>query len=163
MQCITHSLWPCPSSGTTAAEHGTRQDLFSVAMVTHSPKCTLTFHLMSSIHSFLIIQCVCVCVCVCVRCHVQLFATPWTEDHQASLSMGFSRQEYLSGLPCLFPGDLPDPGIKPASLMSFALAGRLFTTKVPSGKPHYSICTPNSHTVHIAASASLKSPCMRTC
>ena len=46
---------------------------------------------------------------------VWLFATPWTVAHQASLSMGFSRQEYWSGLPFPSPGDLPDPGIKPKS------------------------------------------------
>ena len=42
-------------------------------------------------------------------------ATPWTITHQAPLSMGFSRQEYCSGLPFLSPGDLPNPGIKPGS------------------------------------------------
>ena len=42
--------------------------------------------------------------------------------------MGFSRQEYWSGLPCPLPGDLPDPGIKPMSLMSAALVGVFFTT-----------------------------------
>ena len=47
---------------------------------------------------------------------------------QASLSMGFARQEYWSGLPCRPPGDLLDRGIKLASLMSPALAGRFFTT-----------------------------------
>ena len=47
-------------------------------------------------------------------------------DHQAPLSMGFSRQEYWSGLPCPLPGDLPDPGIKLTSLMSPALAGEFF-------------------------------------
>ena len=47
---------------------------------------------------------------------------------QAPLSMGFSRQEYWSGLPCPTPGDLPDPGIEPESLTSPALAGRFFTT-----------------------------------
>ena len=57
-----------------------------------------------------------------------LFATPWTVAHQSSLSMGFSRQEYWSGLPHPSPGDLPDPGIKRVSLMSLALAGRFFTT-----------------------------------
>ena len=46
---------------------------------------------------------------------VQLFAIPWTVVYQASLSMGFSRQEYWSGLPFPSPGDLPDPGIKPRS------------------------------------------------
>ena len=39
--------------------------------------------------------------------------TPWTVAHQAPLSMGFSRQEYWSGLPCPPPGDLPNPGIEP--------------------------------------------------
>ena len=47
--------------------------------------------------------------------HVRLFATPWTVAHQASPSMGFSRQEYWSGLPFPSPGDLPDPGIEPRS------------------------------------------------
>ena len=60
--------------------------------------------------------------------HVQLFVTLWTAACQAPLSMGFSRQEYWSGLPCPSPGDLPDPGIKPMSLMSPALAGGFFTT-----------------------------------
>ena len=43
---------------------------------------------------------------------VRLFVTPWVVAHQASLSMGFSRQEYWSGLPCPSPGDLPNPGIQ---------------------------------------------------
>ena len=47
--------------------------------------------------------------------HDQLFVTPWTVAHQAPPSMGFSRQEYWSGLPFPSPGDLPDPGIKPKS------------------------------------------------
>ena len=46
---------------------------------------------------------------------VPLFATPWTVAHQVPLSMGFSRQEYWSGLPFPSPGDLPDPGIEPRS------------------------------------------------
>ena len=65
--------------------------------------------------------------------HVRLFAIPWTVVYQVSLSMGFSRQEYWSGLPLSFPspGDLPDPGIEPRSptLQSGAL------TSEPSGKP----------------------------
>ena len=55
-------------------------------------------------------------------------APSWTVAHQAPLPTGFSRQEDWSGLPFSPPGDLPDPGIKPVSLMSPALAGRLFTT-----------------------------------
>ena len=47
--------------------------------------------------------------------HVRLFATPWTVAHQAPLSMGFSRQEYWSGLPFPSPGDLPSPGIEAGS------------------------------------------------
>ena len=53
---------------------------------------------------------------------VRLFVTLWTVALQAPLSRGFSRQEYWSGLPCPPPGALPDPGIKPTSLMSPALA-----------------------------------------
>ena len=71
---------------------------------------------------------------MCVLNRVQLFATPWTVAHQAPLSMEFFRQEYWSGLPFPTPGDLLDPGIKPMSLGSLALAGRFFTTSLP-GKP----------------------------
>ena len=68
-----------------------------------------------------------VCMLSCFSC-VRLCATPWTVAHQAPLSMGFSWQEYWSGLPCPPPGDLPDPGIKPVSVMSPAFAGGFFTT-----------------------------------
>ena len=67
---------------------------------------------------------------LCVLIHfsrVRLFATPRTVARQASLSMGFSKQEYWSGLPFPYPGDLPDPGIEPMSLASPAVAGRFFT------------------------------------
>ena len=62
--------------------------------------------------------------------HAQLLQL-WTMALKAPLSMGFPRQEYWSGLPCLPPGDLPDLGIKPASLWSPALAGGFFTTSAP--------------------------------
>ena len=62
----------------------------------------------------------------------RLFATLWTITFQAPLSKGFSMQ-YWSGSPCPPPGDLPNRGIKPKSLMSPALAGRFFTTST-SGK-----------------------------
>ena len=58
----------------------------------------------------------------------QLFVTPWTVVRQALQSLGFSRQEYWSGLPFPPPGDLPDAQIKPTSLVSPALAGRFFTS-----------------------------------
>ena len=70
---------------------------------------------------------VCVCVLSCFSC-VRLFSMIWTIAHQASLSMGFFRQEYWSGLSCPPPGDLPDTGIKPLSSASPALAGEFFTT-----------------------------------
>ena len=70
-----------------------------------------------------------VCGCIPSRFScVWLFATLWTVVCQAPLFIGFSRQEYWSGLPCPPPGDLPDPGIKPMSLVSPALASRFFTT-----------------------------------
>ena len=72
------------------------------------------------------------CMCVQSLSHVRLFATPWTVACQAPLSMGFSRQEYWSGLPFTSPGDLPNSVIKPASP---ALAGGFFTTE-PPGKLH---------------------------
>ena len=65
---------------------------------------------------------------------VWLFVTPWTIAHQAPLSMEFSRQEYWSRLSFPSPGDLPDPGIEPASPESSALAGEFFTTE-PPGNP----------------------------
>ena len=59
------------------------------------------------------------CVCMLSRfSHVQLFVTLWTVAWQTTLSLGFSRQEYWSGLPCPPPRDLPNPGIKPTSLTS---------------------------------------------
>ena len=58
---------------------------------------------------------------------IQLFVTPWTVSCQAPLSIGLSRQEYWSRLPCPPPGNLPHPGIELMSLMSPALAGGLFT------------------------------------
>ena len=63
--------------------------------------------------------------------HIWLFVTPWTVACQAPLSMGFSTQEYWSGLPFSSPGDLHDPEIKPTSP---ALTGGFFTTESP-GKP----------------------------
>ena len=63
--------------------------------------------------------------------------TLWTAAHQAPLSMVFSRQKYWSGLPCSPPGDHPDPGMEPASLMSPALARGFFTTSATWEAPVY--------------------------
>ena len=65
--------------------------------------------------------------------HVRLFATPWTVACQAPLSMGFSSQEHWSGLSCSSPGDLPDPGVEPVSLMSPALASEFITANPTAG------------------------------
>ena len=68
---------------------------------------------------------VCVCVCTVV---FDSFVTLETVAHQTPLSIEFSRQEYRRELPFPPPGDLPNPGIKPTSLESPALAGGFFTT-----------------------------------
>ena len=60
--------------------------------------------------------CVCVCVCVCELSRARLFMTLWTVAHQAPLSMGFSRQEYWSGLPLPSPGIFLTQGLNPGLL-----------------------------------------------
>ena len=77
-----------------------------------------------------------VCVLSCLH-RVWLFATPWTVACQVPLFIGFSRQEYWSGLPCAPPGDLPNPGIKPASPVSPALQVEFFSTEPPGNNYHY--------------------------
>ena len=80
----------------------------------------------------------------CVLSHfscIWLFATPWTVAYQAPLSVGFSRQEYWSGLPCsILQGNLPSPGIEPKSLLSTALAGRFFTSSTTREAPLSYMC-----------------------
>ena len=68
------------------------------------------------------------CACLVTKLCPTLFATLWTVALEAPLSIGFPRQEYWSGLPILPPGDLPCPGIEPASPVSPALAGGFFST-----------------------------------
>ena len=63
---------------------------------------------------------------------VQLLVTPWPVAYQASLSVGFSRQEYWSGLPFPSPGDLPNPGIEPKSP---ALKADALTSEPTLNKP----------------------------
>ena len=72
--------------------------------------------------------------------HVRLFVIPWMVARQAPLSMGFSRQEYWSGLSFPPPGDHPDPGIEPSSLESPALAGGFFITNAPWELPKGLVC-----------------------
>ena len=73
--------------------------------------------------------------------HVRLFVTPWTVARQEPLSMGFSRQECWSWLPCPPPRDLPDPGFEHTSLRSPPLAGGFFTTSATWEAYHCSSCT----------------------
>ena len=63
------------------------------------------------------------------------FVTRWTPAHQAPLSMGFSRQEYWTGMPFPSPGDLPDPGIKPTSLYISSTGRWVLYHHLPPGKP----------------------------
>ena len=74
---------------------------------------------------------------------VRLFWSLWTTTHQAPLSMGLSRQKYWSTLPFPSPGDLPNPGITPASLKSPALAGGFFTTSAT-----WDLCFSSIHFLH---------------
>ena len=75
---------------------------------------------------------------------VRLFVIPWTVAYQAPPSMGFSRQEYWSGVPFLSPGDLPDPGIEPGS-PAFQADG---LTSEPAGKLFSESCL-NDHLLFI--------------
>ena len=70
----------------------------------------------------------------CLSC-VQLFVTLWTVACQTPVSMGCSRQDNWSGLPCPPPGDLPDIGTEPTSLMSPTLGGRFFITSATGEAP----------------------------
>ena len=73
--------------------------------------------------------------CMCAKSfQLCLFATLCTAACQVALSMGFSRQEYWSGLPCSQPGELSDPGMEPISLMPPEFIDGFLTTSAP-GKP----------------------------
>ena len=61
-----------------------------------------------------------------------ILATPWTVAHEACLSMGFSRQEYCSGMPFPSPGDIPDPGVESGSP---ALQADSLLTELPRNSP----------------------------
>ena len=78
----------------------------------------------------------CACMVLSHFSRVQLFATPWAVAGQALPSMGFSRQEYWSGLSCPPPGIFPMQGSNLHLLCLHALAGGFFTAE-PPGKPHF--------------------------
>ena len=75
------------------------------------------------------------CMCAQSLSHVQLFVTSWTVACEAPLSMTYFQREYWTGLPFPPLGDLPNPGIKPASPVSPALQADA-TPAEPLGKPH---------------------------
>ena len=117
----------CPSQLLPAREGG----LLSLkALRTESPDLLLIYcpSAFPTCHSYLSSRAFNSCCCYSVLSHVRLFSTPWTVTRQASLSMGFPRQEYWSGLPFPPPGDLLHPGIKPKSVPP-ALAGGFFNTE----------------------------------
>ena len=91
---------------------------------------------------------ICSCVLRCFSC-AQLFATLWIMAHQVPLSMGFPGQKDWSELPCPPPGDLPDPGIQPVSLMSPALAGGFFITSTIQEAQHTHTHTHTHTHIHI--------------
>ena len=94
--------------------------------------------------------------------HVRLFATPWTVAYQAPSSMGFSRQEYWSGVPLPSPGDLPDSGIEPGSP---EFQANTLTSEPPGSYVYYLVWRIHSNEcwqIHAAAAKSLQScptPC----
>ena len=87
-----------------------RQNIVAQLNIVENFKVTLNFSAGKGLSTSVLIT-----FSVCVLTHVWLFSTPWTVAHQAPLSLEFSGQEYWSGLPFPFPGDLPGPGIEPAS------------------------------------------------
>ena len=107
------------------------------------------------------------CACVCVLSGVQVSVTPWAVAHQATLSMGFHRQEYWSGLPFPAPGDLHDPEILPSSLASPALADRFFTTEPPGKSPSYwiikNVKVNGKPLMHVHACCSVSQSCSPLC
>ena len=91
-------------------------------------------HIKRSVFIFVI----CCVVLSCFSC-VWLFVTLWTVALQAPLSMGFSRQEYWSGLPCSPPGDLPNPGIKPVFPASLHCRHILYHWATREAHPCYTL------------------------
>ena len=104
------------------AELANTEPLLLWGILGQVPANLMTF---SSTYQYITLLC---CASVQSFSRVRLFVTPWTVAHQAPLFLEFSRLEYWNRLPYPPPGDLPDPGIKPTSLMSPPLAGGFFTT-----------------------------------
>ena len=97
---------------------------FSARRNHYQIKCTFSLLPPYAFHNYMYVH---ACMLSCFS-RVRLIVTLWMPACQAPLSLGFSRHEYWSGLPCPPSGDLPNPGIELMSLMSPALAGGFFTT-----------------------------------
>ena len=107
--------------------------LFTIARIQKQAKCPSAEEWIKKTWKYVCWSIVCGCVGVHTHCSVvSSSATVWTVTHQTSLSTEFSRQEHWSGFPFPSPGNLPDPGINPASP---ALAGGFFTTTAPGAQP----------------------------
>ena len=97
---------------------------------------------------------------------IQLFATLWTIAHQAPQSMGFSRQEYRSGLPSPPPGDLPDPGTETASLNFSCIGKQVLYHWCHLDNPicmHYSHCSFITAACIITLQCVLSHKCVKQC
>ena len=124
-QDMCPSFMPAPGIQCTLSPHQSRTDPISITyslvsinfhvleLLVVNPRCSL---LQPLLHARVLSR----------FSRVLFFATLWTVAHQTPLSMGFSRQEYWSRMPCPPPGDLPDPRIEPKSFMSHAWAGGVF-------------------------------------
>ena len=135
VQLIYNVLIPCGFLSCWAAVSGVAQSRTrlkrlssssSSSSISHSP----SPHLMvpSATTNLLFVAMLCCAVLCCSVVSDSVIS--WTVVCQAPLSMEFSRQEYWSGMPFPTPGDLPDSGMEPVSLMCPALAGRFFTSSV---------------------------------
>ena len=115
--------------------------LYSINILLWWPTCLLLR--VYILYSYCTVTVFCMKVKVKSLSRVWLFATLWTAAHQAPLPIGFSRQEYWSGLPFPSPGDLPDPGIEPRSPALQADAGRrfnLWATRKPAIQNSSIVC-----------------------
>ena len=91
---------------------------------------------------------------------VGLFATPWTVAYQTPLSMGFSRQEYWSGLPCLPPEDLPNTGIEHRSPI---LQTDSLPSEPPSRKARLQLCPMQAFGIYFYRCCSVAKSCLTLC
>ena len=124
--------WNSPGKNTGVGCHSVLQGIFPTQGSNPGlPHCRRILYHLS--HQGSLQWCVVVVVGGLVAKSCPTLATPWTVACQAPLFMGFSRQEYWSGLPFPSPGDLPDPGIEPRSP---ALQADSLPTELPAPKHH---------------------------